>query len=122
MQKSQINRLVLGDRNTTFHHMSTIVRRRRNRISCIINDVDKWIQNAAEVIDFIRKGFIHLFTSSLASASLNPIPPSQWQATLIEEERDILSLPVTNVEIKEGLWSMKAYKALGPNRLHEGFF
>lgn len=122
MQKSQIKRLVLGDRNTALHHMSTIVRRRRNRISCIINDVDKWIQNAAEVIDFIRKGFIHLFTSSLASASLNPIPPSQWQATLIEEEKDILSLPVTNVEIKEGLWSMKAYKALGPNRLHEGFF
>lgn len=122
MQKSRVNKLVLGDRNTAFHHMSTIVRRRRNHILCIINDVDKWIQNVAEVIDFIRKGFIHLFTSSLASDSLNPIPPSQWQATFTEEERDILSLLVTYVEIKEGLWSMKAYKAPGPNGLHEGFF
>ena len=39
VQKSRINLLVVGDRNTTFHHMSTIVRRRRNKISCIKNDM-----------------------------------------------------------------------------------
>lgn len=29
---------------------------------------------------------------------------------------------MTYVEIEEGLWSMKAYKAPGPNGLHDGFF
>ncbi|XP_030945883.1 uncharacterized protein LOC115970384 [Quercus lobata] len=38
VQKSRINRLVHGDRNTSFYHVSTIVRRRRNCISCIKND------------------------------------------------------------------------------------
>ena len=40
-----ISRLIEGDRNTAFHHMSTIVRRRRNKISCIKNDVGEWIQS-----------------------------------------------------------------------------
>ena len=43
VQKSRINWLIAGDRNTAFHHMSTIVRRRRNRISRIKNDMGEWI-------------------------------------------------------------------------------
>ena len=39
VQKSRINRLIEGDRNTTFHHLSTIVKRRHNKISCIKNDM-----------------------------------------------------------------------------------
>lgn len=122
MQKSCINRLVLGDRNTAFHDMFTIVRRRRNHISSIKNDVGDWIQNEVEVMDFIRKGFSKLFTSSLDSAPLNLSPPSTWQATLTEEEMVRLSLPATDAEIKEGLWSMKAYKAPGLDGLHSRFF
>nr|XP_023914532.1 uncharacterized protein LOC112026083 [Quercus suber] len=64
VQKSRINRLIEGDCNTTFHHMSTIVRRRRNKISCIKNDM----------------------------------------------------------EIKDDLWALKAFKALGLDGLHAGFF
>ena len=45
VQKSRINRLIEGDRNTTFHHMSTIVRRRHNKISCIKNDMGEWIHS-----------------------------------------------------------------------------
>ena len=29
---------------------------------------------------------------------------------------------VTMKEVKDALWSMKAYKALGPDGLHAGFF
>ena len=56
MQKSRINRLIEDDRNTTFHHMSTIVMRRRNKISCIKNDMGEWIQIEVGVMNHIRRG------------------------------------------------------------------
>lgn len=64
-------------------------------------------------MDFIRKGFANLFTTSLVSAPLTPTPPSPWQACLSEEEKVSLSLPIINAKIKEGTWSMKAFKASG---------
>ena len=72
MQKSRINRLIEGNRNTTFHHLSTIVRRRRNKISCIKNDMGEWILSENGAMNHIKRGFEKLFTTSLDSASLNP--------------------------------------------------
>ena len=80
VQKSRINRLIEGDRNMTFHHMSTIVRRRRNKISCIKNDMGEWIQSEVGVMNHIRRGFERLFTNSLDAALLSPIRPSWWLA------------------------------------------
>ena len=31
--KSRVNWMILGDRNTSFYHISTLVKRKRNRIS-----------------------------------------------------------------------------------------
>ena len=45
VQKSCINRLIEGDRNTAFHHISTIVIRWGNRISYIKNDMGEWIHS-----------------------------------------------------------------------------
>ena len=75
VQKSSINRLIEGDRNTTSHHLSTIVRRRRNKISCIKNDMGEWILSENGAMNHIRRGFEKLFTTSLESASLNPLWP-----------------------------------------------
>ena len=38
--KSRLNWMVFGDRNTSFYHMSAIVRRKRNKIQAIKNSVD----------------------------------------------------------------------------------
>lgn len=92
--------MVHRDRNTAFHHVSTIVRRRRNRISYIKNDVGDWIQNETEVMEFIRQGFDKLLTSSLDSAPPTPPQPSLWQTILTEEEKDTLSMPVSDAKIK----------------------
>lgn len=42
--KSRVNWMLLGDRNNSFFHVSTLVRRRRNRITCMKNNVGDWIQ------------------------------------------------------------------------------
>nr|XP_023874857.1 uncharacterized protein LOC111987377 [Quercus suber] len=66
--KSRVNWMVLGDRNTSFYHLSAI------------------------------------------------------QLSLTDSDRDNLDTEVSDEEIKAALWSLKAFKAPGPDGLHAGFF
>ena len=68
--KARIRWLVEGDRNTAFYHMSALVRRRRNCILCMKDRVGNWLHGDRVIVDFIRKGFMELFTSDLCSVSL----------------------------------------------------
>ena len=43
--KSRLNWAAFGDRNTSFFHVSTLVRRNRNRIRCIKNNLGEWISD-----------------------------------------------------------------------------
>ena len=43
MLKSQVNWMIQGDQNTTFYHVSTLVRTTRNQILAIKNSVREWI-------------------------------------------------------------------------------
>lgn len=101
--KSRVNWMILGDRNTSFFHVSTIVRRRRNRISCLKNSVGEWIHEEALIMSSIREGFAKLYTSSHLEAKLQLGPISPWQVTLSDMERDSLYKPVSVEEIKSAL-------------------
>ena len=46
----------------------------------------------------------------------------QWQPKLSSEEKLSISHMVTEEEIKAALWSLKAFKAPGPDGLHADFF
>ena len=71
--KSRVNWLIQGDRNTAFYHVSTLVRRKRNKISSIKDRMGEWLHDENEVKEFIREGFSSIYTTSLLSAScLNP--------------------------------------------------
>ena len=107
MQKSRINRLIEGDKNTTFHHMFMIVRRSRNQISCIKNDMGAWINSEFGAMNYIKEGFRKLFTTTLVYSLFHLPPPSKWQAVLSKEDKGSLNMPVSEVEIKEGLWAFK---------------
>ena len=65
VQLSRINRLIEGDRNTAFHHISTIVRRWRNRISCIKNDMGEWIQSELGGYELHQKGLWQIIHNKL---------------------------------------------------------
>ena len=62
--KSRVNWLVQRDRNTSFYHISTLVRRKRNQIDAIKNSVGEWIFEERGIMEVIRKGYEELFTSS----------------------------------------------------------
>ena len=122
VQKSRINQLIESDSNTSFHHMSTIVRRRHNKISCIKNDMREWILSENGAMNHIRRGFEKLFTTSLDLATLNPMRPHWWLNSLFDEERSSLGGMVTDAEIKDGIWALKTFKVPSPDGLHASFF
>nr|XP_023916394.1 uncharacterized protein LOC112027993 isoform X3 [Quercus suber]XP_023916396.1 uncharacterized protein LOC112027993 isoform X3 [Quercus suber] len=120
--KSRINWMILGDRNTSFFHISTLARRKRNLITAIKNEVGEWLTEEREVASHIREGFLKLYTTSQEAATWEINHNQRWQAKLSNEEKGCLSRMVTDEEIRTALWSLKAFKSPGPDGLHAGFF
>ena len=73
-------------------------------------------------MNHIRRGFEKLSTTNLDLATFNPMRPHWWLNSLSDEERSSLGGMVTDAEIKDSLWALKAFKAPGPDGLHAGFF
>lgn len=87
----------------------------------IKDNVGEWMFEENDIKGFIRAGFGELYTTSLVSALRGSPLSSQWHPRLTEEEKINISGEVTVEEIKQALWSLKAFKALGPDGLHGGF-
>lgn len=114
--KSRLNWMVQRDRNTSFYHVSTLARRKRNFIALIKDEGGDWITVEREVMDYFRRGLMNLYTTSQAEVQWNPHPTRQWHVQLSVEARQSLADMVTPEEIKDALWF------LGPDGLHAGFF
>ena len=120
--KSRVNWMIQGDRNTAFYHVSTLVRRKRNQILAIKDSVGEWLYENEDIKNVIRSGFIEVYSSSLSSASGSIPFNTTWQGRLLDEEKESISGDASVEEIKNALWSLKAFKAPGPDGLHAGFF
>ena len=59
--KSRYNWLIQGDRNTPFFHTSTLIRRKRNKISCLKDRLGNIIHRMEEIVGLLRDGFSALF-------------------------------------------------------------
>ena len=62
--KSRINWMILGDRNTSFYHISALARRKHNFITAIKNDAGVWLTEEREVANHFGEGFITIYTTS----------------------------------------------------------
>ena len=120
--KSRINWMIQGDWNTSFYHVSTLIRRKHNKILSIKDSQGEWIFEQSAVMDFVQNHFQNLFSSEmlfssrLASFSYTDLPH------LSNSDVHTLSLPVLDDEIKNALWSLKPFKSPGPNGIHAGFY
>ena len=116
--------MIQGDRNMTFYHVSTLVRRKRNQIMAIKNAVGDWILKEGEIKDFIRCGYKQIFLSSLSCVLRMDPAVSQWQPRLSELEKESICWGggASEEEIKAALWSLKPFKAPRLDGLHAGFF
>lgn len=69
IMKSRVEMLVNGDRNTSFYHTSIIAQRRRNKIVSLRDGNGYWIGNEIDVAEYIRLGFIALYSMGKVSSS-----------------------------------------------------
>jgi ribonuclease HI len=119
--KSRVGWAVEGDRNTKFFHTTTLVRRRYNKIVRIRNNMGDWIVDSQLIRNHIQQGFIDLFSTSHVS-SVSSFSAPTWAPCVSAAEALNLTTIVLPLEIKESLWSLKPFKAPGPDGLHPGFF
>ena len=63
--KSRLNTATFGDRNTSFFHVSTIVRRHRNKIRCLKVTEDNWLTEEVEIKNHIRDSYKNLYMTEL---------------------------------------------------------
>ncbi|KAI5325859.1 hypothetical protein L3X38_034933 [Prunus dulcis] len=95
-QKSRIKWLQAGDRNTKFFHLSTIIRRRRNKIERLKNEHGEWVEEASAIKDLVV---------SIDSIDLNHLNKS-----------------IDIMDVKESLFSIGSLKALGVDGFPAPFY
>ncbi|XP_068309652.1 uncharacterized protein [Pyrus communis] len=73
-QKSRLMWLQEGDRNTNFFHLTTIVRRRRNRIEGLINNQGSWISEPSNLKKLAAEYFQTIFSRWKKSKQMESLP------------------------------------------------
>jgi hypothetical protein len=119
-QRSRAQWLNDGDRNTRYYHVKTVNRRRRNNIVMLRDTSGNWTDNAAQLQGMVNDFYKHLFalehTSNDWADSVVSYPRLE-DAELLELEADIKF-----EEVRRAVFSMKPWKAPGPDGFPAGFF
>jgi len=76
-QKSRMEAICDGDRNTRYFHINTIIRRHFNRIETLKHNDGHWVTEADEVKRLVIDYFASLFTESMAQPR-NDLPTGRF--------------------------------------------
>lgn len=119
MQKSHIDWIKLGDGNTRFFHTSTLVRRRRNKIDELRDDVGQWISDGETLKDMAVQYYKELFSSRKEPGGdfITEHFPTIGMNTKKELSRD-----VSMEEALKALKGMGSYKAPRPDGFQAIFY
>lgn len=97
--------------------MSTLQRRRYNRIMTLKDSVGNWSFDHTQLKNQIYSYYNHLFQTTQSSSS-NIHPTSNSNASLTVDDQQKLQAPLTIAEIRQALLSFRPFKAPGPDGLH----
>lgn len=112
-QKSRIEAICDGDRNTRYFHLSTVIRRRkRNRIEALQKKEGQWVMDANQVKGMVLDYWKNLFQEESQSNHYDRI---LWDLVTI-------SFCFAECEVLAALRSMKPFKAPGPDGFQPVFF
>lgn len=112
-QKSREKWVRFRDRNTKFFHTQTIVRRRRNKIQGMFIEDGSWNTDPDVLKHEATSFFKNLFTNdSTIDLSALQVP---FAPKIKQEDVEMLIGPVTLQEVHKAVFSMKSYKAPGPD-------
>ncbi|GKV25513.1 hypothetical protein SLEP1_g34945 [Rubroshorea leprosula] len=120
--KSRSDWIVDGDKNSRFFHITTMRHRAMNRIHGLNNLEGDWITDSVQLNHMVTNYFSTLF-SSPASHSFHD--SYDWIQTTTPQSLDLpddLAEPPSLIEIRKAVYSMKAFKAPGPDGTHPFFY
>ena len=111
-----------GDRNTTYFHLNTVLRRQGNKIRCLKDSMGEWIVKEEAVQEHILNGFKKLYSTDF-EISYRFSPVADFLGSfLLEVERNWMGREVNDEDVRNGSWALKPFKALGLDGLHAGFY
>lgn len=121
-QRSRVNWLKAGDRNTTYFHNSTSARRKRNYIHGLVDDHYNFQTNQFVLEDIVTNFYDELFSSQQPDIrdvlKVTDLLPQNNSHNFL----DPISTLFTNDEIRIALFDLNPSKAPGPNGLTALFF
>ncbi|CAA7042518.1 unnamed protein product [Microthlaspi erraticum] len=120
-QKAREKWVVHGDRNTTFFHTSTVIRRRRNRIEMLKNGDGVCVSDRNELEDMAVEYFRRLYSLDDVEENVEALPSEGFTA-LTETETRALDMPFAEEEIVAAVRNMGSYKAPGPDGYQPVFY
>ncbi|XP_026458491.1 uncharacterized protein LOC113359006 [Papaver somniferum] len=118
--KSRDQYIKLGDKNTSYFHITTKRRLRRNKIDTIQDSSGNWIENYQDIKQCFTNHFSKMATSespSMSTEILNLI-----STVITTEHNKNLNRILEDSEVKVILFSMAKDKAPGPDGFPPNFF
>ena len=121
-QRSRVQWLQEGDRNTAFFHRRASNRKSRNTIKGLLNEEGVWSSDRDEVAKVLIQYYENIFRAApVDSDSLNTVLNSVHTLVTPEMNQELMA-GYTDIEIKEALFQMKPSKAPGPDGVSPCFF
>ena len=118
LQKSRMEWICNGERNTKFFHLTTVARRNFNRVTRLKID-GEWTTDPIVLKDHVMEYFHDLFGAKLVTPVSNNF--ANFRVSLKDEEKVKLLDHITLEEVKKALFSMKGLKSPGPDGIQPIF-
>ncbi|CAL8993823.1 unnamed protein product [Prunus brigantina] len=110
-QKSRLQWLQEGDRNTKFFHLTTIIRRRRNKIERLKNNEGVWVEEAQDIKGLAMAYFEQLFSQEIVEHRDLTLP--KLFPVIDSADLELLEKDIDMAEIKRSLFGIGGLKAPG---------
>lgn len=120
-QKSRVEAIRDGDRNTRYYHTSTVVRRCINRIEAPQDIHGLWLYSTDELKRMVRDYFQSLYTDDGGPYQPFSLPRGLFPTLTLAEKRALEKSFLVSA-VHKAIFGMDAYKAPGPDGTRALFY
>ena len=112
-QRSRIEWLASGDKNTRFFHLRATMRRKKSMIKALANSLGVHVQDPAELREMVTAFHRDLYTTEVVTDMDRVLQHVPRKVT--PQMNEMLTAPYTKDEVKKALFQMGPTKSPGPD-------